>query len=84
MIELHRLRGESFLLNPDLIESVEATPDTVITLVDGRKTVVAEAPVTIIDLVVCFRAAVISAAEAARTGSSPGRPVLTVFDGAEE
>ncbi|MBL7716529.1 MAG: flagellar FlbD family protein [Bdellovibrionales bacterium] len=32
MIELSRLNGKKFFLNADLIKSVEATPDTVITL----------------------------------------------------
>lgn len=42
MITVTRLNGPAFALNPDLIERVEATPDTVITLVDGRKYVVRE------------------------------------------
>ena len=38
MILLTRLNGPPFALNADLIERAEATPDTVITLVDGTKT----------------------------------------------
>ena len=46
MISLHRLghQVEMFQLNPDLIMAVEATPDTVITLTNGTKIVVAEPP----------------------------------------
>jgi uncharacterized protein YlzI (FlbEa/FlbD family) len=46
MISLHRLghQVEAFQLNPDLIMTVEATPDTVITLTNGTKIVVAEPP----------------------------------------
>ena len=46
MITLHRLGHavEAFQLNPDLIMTVEATPDTVITLTGGAKIVVAEPP----------------------------------------
>lgn len=46
MIRLHRLGGENheFDLNPDLVLSVEATPDTVVTLTTGSKLVVAESP----------------------------------------
>jgi uncharacterized protein YlzI (FlbEa/FlbD family) len=46
MIKLHRLghHVEAFELNPDLIMTVEATPDTVITLSNGTKIVVAEPP----------------------------------------
>lgn len=42
MIVLTRLSGTEFALNSDLIERVESTPDTIITLVDGTKYVVAE------------------------------------------
>jgi len=35
MIVLTRLNGPSFALNPDLIERVEANPDTVVVLVGG-------------------------------------------------
>src|SRR5262245_36573117 len=42
MITLTRLSGSVFALNADLIERVDATPDTVVTLVDGKKYVVSE------------------------------------------
>ncbi len=42
MILLTRLSGSTFALNSDLIERVDSTPDTVITLVGGSKYVVAE------------------------------------------
>ena len=42
MIRVTRLNGERFALNPDLIERVEAHPDTVAFLVDGTKYVVKE------------------------------------------
>lgn len=46
MITLHRLghRAEELQLNPDLITTVEAHPDTVITLATGNKVVVSENP----------------------------------------
>jgi flagellar protein FlbD len=46
MITLHRLghQVERFQLNPDLIVTVEANPDTTITLTTGAKIVVAEPP----------------------------------------
>ncbi len=62
MIVVHRLRGEPMLLNADLIETVEATPDTVITLVDGRRVVVADEPEEIVARVIGFRAALLAAA----------------------
>lgn len=42
MIEVTRLNNKSFFINCEWIETVEATPDTVITLTNGRKFVVAE------------------------------------------
>jgi flagellar protein FlbD len=42
MIEVTRLNKKEFVLNCDWIETVESTPDTVITLTNGKKYVVAE------------------------------------------
>ena len=42
MIMLTRLSGSVFALNPDLIERIDTTPDTVVTLVDGKKYVVTD------------------------------------------
>ncbi len=42
VIRVTRLNGEQFALNPDLIERVEAHPDTVVFLVDGTRYVVRE------------------------------------------
>jgi len=44
MIQLTRLGGEPFILNAELIQYVEARPDTFITLVGGERIVVAEPP----------------------------------------
>ncbi|HZH72892.1 MAG TPA: flagellar FlbD family protein [Mariniphaga sp.] len=40
MIALRRINGHEFVLNADLIESLESTPDTVITLTSGKKLIV--------------------------------------------
>jgi len=40
MIALRRLNNQEFVLNADLIEMLESTPDTVITLINGKKIVV--------------------------------------------
>jgi flagellar protein FlbD len=46
MIELHRLgkRHEAFLVNPDLVQHVEAAPDTHVTLTTGTRYLVEESP----------------------------------------
>jgi flagellar protein FlbD len=63
MIMLTRLNGPSFALNPDLIERAEATPDTVITLCDGHKVLVAESVEQLIELVRDYRASVLALVE---------------------
>lgn len=42
MITLHRLNGKAFVLNAELIRTVEENPDTIITLVSGDRVVVQE------------------------------------------
>jgi flagellar protein FlbD len=56
MIEVHHGREERpMLVNSDLIETVEATPDTVLTLTTGKKLIVRETPAEIVALIVEFR-----------------------------
>lgn len=58
MIELTRFNGTTFDLNPDLIEIIDSTPDTVITLTTGRKLIVKESRQEIKNLVLSYRRAV--------------------------
>lgn len=62
MILLTRINGEAFALNPDLIERVEETPDTHITLVDGKHLMVSESLKDVIDAIRRDRAAVLALA----------------------
>lgn len=55
MIKVTRLNKKEFYINVDLIEFVEETPDTVISLTTGKKIVVAETAQTIIDRIIEFR-----------------------------
>jgi flagellar protein FlbD len=55
MISVTRLDGSEFVINSDLIETVEATPDTVISFAHDKKVVVRESPEEIIDRIVRFR-----------------------------
>jgi flagellar protein FlbD len=61
MILLTRLSGTAFVLNADLIERLDSTPDTVVTLVDGKKYVVAEGLLEVVDLVRAWRSGIIAA-----------------------
>lgn len=58
MIRLTRINRVPLVLNSDLIEHVEATPDTVITLTTGQKLVVRESAEEVIDKVIEFRRAI--------------------------
>jgi len=55
MIRLTRINRVPLVLNSDLIEHVEATPDTVIALTTGQKLVVMESADEVIQKVVEFR-----------------------------
>ncbi|WP_433050964.1 flagellar FlbD family protein [Dactylosporangium sp. CS-033363] len=63
MILLTRLNGPVFALNPDLVERADCTPDTVITLVDGTKYLVAESLPELMALVRQYRASVVVEAQ---------------------
>ena len=64
MILLTRLNGTQVGINADLIERVEATGDTVVSLIDGTRYVVSESCADVVDKVVEFRARVLIAADA--------------------
>ena len=62
MIELHRLHGNGTIwVNADLIESLEAVPDTVVTLVNKRRFVVEDPISEVIDKLVAYRARIADA-----------------------
>ena len=55
MIEITKLNGTRILINPDLIEVIESTPDTVISLTTGRKIIVKESRQEVNNLVKSYR-----------------------------
>ena len=59
MIIVTRLHGTTVAVNCDLIERVEASPETMVTLVDGSRYVVRESVAEIVDKVRAFRASVV-------------------------
>ncbi len=71
MILVHRLRGEPLHVNPDLIESVESQPDTVLTLIDGKRILVSEAPETVVERFLHFRAGLLVTADELRSTRVP-------------
>jgi flagellar protein FlbD len=60
MIKLTRLNGVPFYLNSDLIEHIDATPDTVITLTSGPKFLVSELADDVCEKVLAFRRSVLT------------------------
>jgi flagellar protein FlbD len=55
MIRVTRLDDTKYVINAHQIETIEATPDTVITFVSGRKVLVKESVDKIVDLVIKYR-----------------------------
>jgi flagellar protein FlbD len=55
VIYLTRLNGEKIMVNVDMLEMLEETPDTVVTLTTGKKFVVKESTRQIREQVIAFR-----------------------------
>jgi len=62
MIRLTRINHKPLVVNCDLIEHVETTPDTVITMTTGQKFVVLESADEVVQRVIQFRRAVLLSA----------------------
>jgi flagellar protein FlbD len=60
MIQLTRLNHIPLVLNSDLIEHIEITPDTVITLTTGQKIMVLESAAQVVERVVAYRRSICS------------------------
>ena len=56
MIELTRLNGTPMVLNSDLIKTAEASPDTMLTLINGEKLIVREPIAELVDRTLAYRA----------------------------
>jgi len=55
MIQLTQLNGRPIVINADLIEFVESTPDTIISLTTGKKILVRESDLDVIRLTAAYR-----------------------------
>ncbi len=74
MIRVTRLNGEQFALNPDLIERVEAHPDTVAFLVDGTRYVVKESVDEVLQEIREYRAGILATSYEMDRGEYTGTP----------
>jgi len=54
VVEVTRLNGSKYYLNPNIIEVIEKTPDTVIKLINDKKLIVIESPTEIIDSIIKY------------------------------
>ena len=63
MIRLTRLNGDEFYLNAELIETVEARPDTTITLLNGDRFIVREPVEEVVDRVIEYKRKIYSRPE---------------------
>ncbi|HUA85573.1 MAG TPA: flagellar FlbD family protein [Bryobacteraceae bacterium] len=59
MIKLTRLNQVPLYLNSDLIEHIDSTPDTVVSLISGQKFLVSETPEEVVEKIIAFRKAVL-------------------------
>lgn len=58
MIRVTRINGVDFVINAELIEFIDCTPDTVITLTNGDKFIVRDSLDEVIDKVLAYRRAI--------------------------
>ncbi len=63
MITVTRLNHQELTLNSDLIESLEETPDTVITMTTGNKYIVTESSNEIINKIIDFKRKILHGVE---------------------
>ncbi len=59
MIQLTKLNNRPIVVNSDLIEHIDANPDTVIALTTGEKFMVRESPEEIVRRVIAFRRSIV-------------------------
>jgi flagellar protein FlbD len=79
MITVTRLNGPAFVLNADLIERIEETPDTVIVLIDGTTYVVIESAEEIVQRIREAKASIIALSHLMQQHqNTPGAPAPTL------
>lgn len=55
MIDVIRLDGEKYWVNPHMIESMDSLPDTTLTMLSGKKLIVKNSPQEVIDKIIAYR-----------------------------
>jgi flagellar protein FlbD len=79
VIQLTKLDGSPFTINADLIETIEETPTTVVTLTTHKRFTVREPAAVIVDRIVAFRRQIargpLSLVSPPRDGDEPTPPI---------
>ena len=75
MIHLTRINRAPLVLNSDLIEYIEKTPDTVVSLTNGAKLLVLESPEEIVEKVVGFRQGILRGVGAKESAGMAGAAI---------
>jgi flagellar protein FlbD len=55
MIEVMRLNGKKYWINPHMIESMEQNPDLTLSMLSGRKIVIKNTPEDVIEKIIAYR-----------------------------
>ncbi|MDR2096487.1 MAG: flagellar FlbD family protein [Treponema sp.] len=55
MIKVSRLNGTEYYINPHQIESIEIHPDTTLLMLSGKKVVIKEGVLEVIERIVAYR-----------------------------
>jgi flagellar protein FlbD len=78
MIELTRLNGNPIVLNSDLIKTAEASPDTMLTLINGDKLIVRETCAQVMERVLAYRAYLLTAVARRLPSIADLQPVASI------
>ena len=76
MIYVTRLNHTPVVLNCDLIEHIETTPDTVISLTTGQKMMVLESADEVVDRVIRYRRSILAPENLEHTPALPGNDTI--------
>ena len=55
MIDVLRLDGKKYWVNPHMIESMEETPDLTLTMLSGKKLIIRNSPAELIEKIISYR-----------------------------
>ncbi len=78
MIELTRFNGSVLILNSDLIMTVDASPDTMLTLTNGEKMIVRETCAEVVKRVLAYRARLLARVARQLKSSGDFEPIAAV------